>query len=475
MAREGLPSGQGQFVLAFGEENREFTLILQSLTPNERAFTTRVEGAAPTADGTLAPASTRPAGASDPELEIRRFDRRMLERIPAPAATGRRPGLAPAQELGSRRDFSVTNTTMPDPRDPRDFDEVSAVLRFVGDNTLVYVADPEPPSLTDAMVNEIGARFDDQTHGTNVAAFGSEGDIDDNGRVVILLTPVVNGLTTQQNVDDGQRLVGFFFALDLLPNPTLTPFSNGSEMFYAAVPDPERMFGPARFSVEEYVALISSTFAHEHQHMINASGRIDRGAVPEALWLDEGLSHFAEWVNGFTEQNSLRAALFVNDPSETSLVFVQDALPGRGAAYLFVQYLHDLLGDAVIRGLVQTSRTNVSNVQGATGRNFDDLFADWTAALLLDGTGTGDPAFEIPALDLRGDFARLKQTSFGDRIPNAFLNIASATLPEASVFLNQRGTTSSYLRLTAPAGGDAEVRINGESAANLQLGIARTR
>lgn len=473
VALEELDGGRGEIDLAFPAASAEFVLILQSLTPNERSFTTRVSDPGESA-AAAAGLDVAALESVSPETEIRRTDRRIMDRLSGRRAP-RRSGLAPAQTLGSRRQFFVANSTSPAPRDPADFDEVDATVRFVGDDALVYVDDAAPDLLTDAMIEDLGRRYDEGIHDTNVDAFGSETDIDGNGRVIILLTPTVNGLTTQQNVDDGTRLVAFFFALDLLPDLGINPFANGVEMFYAVVPDPDRTFGPARFSIEEYVELMSTTFAHEHQHMINASRRIERGAPPEALWLDEGLSHFAEWLNGFFTQNRLRVALFLDDPTDTSLVFSQDNLPGRGAAYLFVQYLHDRLGTDAVRELVQTSRSNVLNVEAVAGRAFRDLFSEWAAALLLDGTGTGDPAFEIPALDLRGDYESLKQTDFGERLPNSFLDVTETTLPGGSVFVNQRGTTPAYVRVSASAEGERRVEIDGESAANLRVGVARTR
>ena len=135
----------------------------------------------------------------------------------------------------------------------------------------------------------------------------------------------------------------------------------------------------------------------------------------EELWLEEGLSHIAENLNGFERSNILRANIFLADPGNTTLIHGGDALDERGAAFLFLRLLGDVYGDDIFRSLVQSRSSGTANVENATGARFLELFADWSAACYLSGLGiTDDPRFNYSSIDLRGDFdaLRVRETDF---------------------------------------------------------------
>ncbi len=67
-------------------------------------------------------------------------------------------------------------------------------------------------------------------------------------------------------------------------------------MFYVLVPDPNAVFSDKR-AFADIQSLTPGTLAHEYQHLINAGRRLyvnTTSDYPEAVWLNEGLSHIAE-------------------------------------------------------------------------------------------------------------------------------------------------------------------------------------
>src|SRR2546427_8348057 len=56
---------------------------------------------------------------------------------------------------------------------------------------------------------------------------------------------------------------------------------------------------PPRSTLFPYTTLFRSTFIHEFQHMISFGQHyLGRAGAPEVLWLNEGLSHYAEEMGG---------------------------------------------------------------------------------------------------------------------------------------------------------------------------------
>ncbi|NIM62820.1 MAG: hypothetical protein GTN89_08085, partial [Acidobacteria bacterium] len=95
----------------------------------------------------------------------------------------------------------------------------------------------------EADIEFIGETYDRRLLDVNIDYFGEPTDVDDNDRVIVLLSPTVNGLTPRSA---NFFVVGFFFGLDLFPpNASGCPecrFSNGGEIFYGPVPDPDGQF-----------------------------------------------------------------------------------------------------------------------------------------------------------------------------------------------------------------------------------------
>lgn len=467
----------GAITLPFETGNERFIVVAQSLNPNGEPFEVKVTGGFGTRiEGHGLGLAMRGAARSPFEAGIRAAERRLFSLVGLPAGH-RVGGLAAAQDIGDTREFFVVNRNEEiDFADPDHFDEVTATLRFIGDHTEIWVDDRTPAeNRPEALLQAVGERFDDEIYPTDRAAFGEESDIDGNGRVLILLTPTVNALNTQATVDEGLVVLGFFFGADLFTPDDGAVFSNQGEIFYAVIPDPDMQFSPAEIPLDEVDDDLSGIFAHEFEHMISANQHLlVRNGPFEETWLDEGLAHHAETLNGFPLQNRLRSALFLDEPEVISLVEGDDTLERRGAAWLFVQYLVDRFGGDILGALVQTRLTGTVNVEDATDGSMPQLFHEWTSALFLDGISE-DPLFLFTSLDLREEFELARQ-ELEERLGD-FLGIVDRTLgPPAAVTTLRRevsGLAAGYFEVGVTSPGPRTVVFAADGPANLQMAVFR--
>lgn len=311
--------------------------------------------------------------------------------------------------------FNVITDPTGDVWNPAYYTTVTADLKYNGTNALLYVDQSTHVScITDQDAADLGQRFNDEIHVTNRTYFGHESDLNEDGKVAILLTPVVNEMTDPGSASTTGFISGFFNPIDLIPNYADPDVTNGMEIFYTIVPDPENRYGN-EYPTEPAIEIIRGTLAHEFQHMIMFNYRVIMydylARYVEELWIDEGLSHVAEDLNGHDESNIRRANLFLEDPGDVTLVYGGDALDERGASFLFLRYLGDRFGESIYKKIVQSMKSGMSNIEQAAGERFTELFADWSAACYLSGMGiTSDPRFNYSSVDLRGDFDPLLVT-----------------------------------------------------------------
>ena len=215
----------------------------------------------------------------------------------AGAATQSQPQLSIAAGppgMGTLRVFQVCAKT-----DCSKFDRVGARVRALKSKVAIYVDTLAPASGLDSLaLDSIADLFDQRLYAIDTTAFGRESDIDSNTVVMVLMTNTVNKLVTAAECNRTGFVAGFFFGADLDPAFRNDSRSNKAEIFYSIVADPAGTLScphPAS-DVEKFVPV---TFIHEFQHMINFNQHVLlRGGGGELLWLNEGLSHYAEELGG---------------------------------------------------------------------------------------------------------------------------------------------------------------------------------
>ncbi len=327
-------------------------------------------------------------------------------------------------EVGDRRDFVACdkigcNLTA-------DFPPVRAEAMYVGTRATIYLdLDAPAAGFATADFAEIGALFDEQLYDVGTRAYGAESDVDGNGLVTILMTPVVNGLTPIDSCEVS-FVTGFFFSIDLNPVFSGDPRSNQGEVFYALVPDPDGEFG-CDHQVDRVKRSIPVTFVHEFQHMISYHQHVLlRGGTAEIKWLNEAMSHVAEELaalrfldlsdstrfNRFAIGNLANAYDYLENASATALLWEEGSgeLIQRGAGWLFLRWMADQFGEGVLRRLSETELTGAANVEAAVGEPFGRLLTDW----FLSNWVSDLPGFATPD--------RLRYTTWQFRTTYASLN-----------------------------------------------------
>jgi hypothetical protein len=295
---------------------------------------------------------------------------------------------------------------------------VTARLKHESPTAWIYADVNQPTdSYTQADYTRFGNQFNAQIFPTDTTAFGPPSDIDGNGHIIILFTPVVNGLTPPGTAGSSGFISGFFNPNDLFSGPST---SNGGEIFYSIVPDSLAEYGnefrkvPVPNVKIGVNPIIPPTMAHEFEHMISFGYRfvtLGNFSLTQQVWLEEGMAHIAEDLNNFAASNQRRVDSYLLDPGNVSLLG-DDTLEQRGGIFLFLRLLGDRLGDDVYRSILRSSCVGRPCVESVTGDNFFASVADFLAALYVSGRGiTSDPRYNFQssvdlgplafALDLR--------------------------------------------------------------------------
>jgi hypothetical protein len=264
--------------------------------------------------------------------------------------------------------------------------------------------------------------FDARLYPLATTTFGPMSDVDGNGVVLALMTPVVNSLVSLADCHAGGFIAGFFFGGDFFPG-----YNNG-EVYYSIVPDPDSTLSCAHPSAQ-VKRLAGPTFMHELQHMINFTQHVlVRGVPAEEGWLDEGLSKYGEelaartYLPGDTatfHQYLTFGALYdayqyLNAPVDSYLLIFHDngTLAEVGASWLFVRYLMDQYGGALAGRLVQSPFHGPGNIVARTGApNFQLLVTDWSLANWVSDLSGFTPSSELQytSWSLRATFDTLSR------------------------------------------------------------------
>lgn len=400
------------------------------------------------------------------------------------------PSLRAPPVVGEQDQFNVCKSTQ-----CTTVEEITATVRYAGSRGVIYLDNEMPQgaqALTQGDIDQLGTLFDEYLHPIDTTAFGATSDIDGDQRIAIVITDQVNDLSP--DCTNG-RVVGYFFGGDLLFS---YPGSNQREVFFAFAPKPSTATCPAVTRTTALRAL-PPVLIHELQHMISFNQHVlRRGQDDEAIWLNEGLSHFAEELgqrlipdercplfsscfSQFAEANIENAYLYLENPEATYLVAPSTAGPtiaGRGAAWLFVRWMADhfssdtVKGTQVTRALLQGGNPGEGNVSSVTGLPFEQAVGEWLLANylenLLDFPQAGRLRYRT--WNLRATYAANYPTNFNRPYP---------LVPDSTDgYYVRNGTlragSGRYLRVVVPAGvSSVTVRLADQGGA-LRIGAHMT-
>lgn len=348
------------------------------------------------------------------------------------------------------------------------FDDVPATARYVGTKAAIYMDNAAPATadtLQEVDYQDLGRTFDTYHYPIDAATFGTESDIDNNERIVILMTKSVNKLTL--DCTNG-RVLGYFFGLDLITTGSQAVNSNKAEIFYTFVPSPSTPTCTAINRVQTLSAA-KPTLIHELQHMISWNMRvIVGGGNAEEMWLNEAMSHFAEELGGrlipavecpnSSGTPSCRSQYISGDIINTHdyLEATEDhfviyptssngTLEERGASWNFLRWVIDqfatdtIVGSDLTPSLV-TGPGGAATITARTGQNFSQLVPEWLLATYLD---------DLPAFT--GASARLRFKSWGLR--SIYTDVRNAQIFPNGFPLKPDSTSGPYTRAGTLRGG----------------------
>lgn len=289
------------------------------------------------------------------------------------------PAVPPQWHIGDVQTFWVTNSS-----ENRTF-QVEASLRTIGEHIYFWVEDGV--EIDPTTLEKLANYFDNDIYTPMHHLFGSEASPGIDG------DPRVYGLFTY-----GQGLgVGAYFVSEHTYPVEAVSTSNEHEMFFFNLDE----LGTT-FSAEQVAGFV----AHEFQHMIQE--HLDTN---ESIWLNEGLSKFAEIYTGFTVATDTTAATFLSHPSTQLDGWPENGngstLPYYGAAMLFVTYFYDRFGEDALHDLARNQASgleSVDEVLAARGVNEDAnaVFADWVMANFLQDTRLDDGRYGYRILPVLG-------------------------------------------------------------------------
>ena len=368
--------------------------------------------------------------------------------------------------------------------DGTSFVTATARLKYLGDNLAIYQDIDAPLGFTDSALTEFGKLFDDVLFPLGTATFGSVSDVDESGKIIVLMSQRINALVSRDECAQG-IITGYFYGFDLSSTSTN---SNRGEVFYALVPDPQGAHS-CSVSVASVQRIVPATFIHELQHMISYNQHVLlRGGAQERVWLNEGLSLIAEEIGskyyeskypaplgrgnpeqlfpdsaqGFIVPNLTYAYDYLSAPEQHSVTTFEDfgTLAERGAAWLFLRWLGDQKGEDIYRALVQTSLTSIENVERQAGEPFRQLFGDFSIAAYADNLPGVDSTqipvrYQFTSRNLRKIYARFYELgSVGRPFPILPRPLDCSSDIDGSMF---QGTMSYFV--TPAACGGAGVRF----------------
>jgi len=323
----------------------------------------------------------------DRMLRERERARRVAARLSAVPRTQMVAARAAPPVVGSLRAFTVCANY-----DCSVYRPVTARALSVGAHMAIYVDTLAPANgLSQAQVDSLRGLFDTHAYVVDTVAFGSVSDIDGNGIVIALMTPIVNQLVGAAECFTSGFVAGFFDSSDL--DPSTAAQHNHGEIFYTVVADPNGALSCSH-TTADVESFLPGTLLHELQHVISFNQHVLlRNGDMEDVWLDEALSSLAEELGGesfLPDSNTFGAYVFADlanayaylaNPGAHFLLQTSDTvLEDFGAGWLYARYLMDQFGPTITSRLEQTALTGEANVAAQTGLPFETTATRWALA-----------------------------------------------------------------------------------------------
>lgn len=236
--------------------------------------------------------------------------------------------------------------------------------------------------------------------------FGEPLDIDGNGKIILLITPLES------------NIAGFFHEINFADHPS----SNRADMIYLN----------STLLTRNQMNQVYSNIAHEFQHLLFCSEKIRaKDKYPWGnrfsycdLWINEGFSMLASVLTGYIDLAKDSRVFdkyygYFSAPNRDGLLTWEDnrLLSNYGSAGLFALYLFDHYGGSkIIQEITRTGDRIEKVISQTAGHDFEDIFMSWMTANMIDRFAN-IPAnrYQYPDISLQG-VPQFKELTLLDRV-----------------------------------------------------------
>ncbi|OLS16628.1 MAG: Neutral metalloprotease precursor [Candidatus Heimdallarchaeota archaeon LC_3] len=313
--------------------------------------------------------------------------------------------------------------------------QINATVVAISQYSYIFVETASAPfySGENGQGESIASSFD-QIYLKEVLFFGNPSDVDENGKIIILILNILN---------DGNNVAGFFSPLNWFPisenSEEIDFYSNYADMIY----------------IEKDFVLSSglATLAHEFQHLIQFNTDDS-----EDIWLDEGLSMYAEKLTGHdgTINDYVKnvAEGFGNNIDLSLTYWEYSEIAHYGASYLFLLYLSDRFGKNIISQIsrdinnqgMESIEKNLKSIN--TGINISDIFQDWSISLAINDKQSSPYFFNnySSQVNIQSNWNLNEENEyFGQKVDHWATDIIDlSSTPEGRYWITFRGEISKW-------------------------------
>ena len=313
---------------------------------------------------------------------------------------------AASYEIGSEKEFNVLADLR---RDIRRWETLTFTLVNQSDIVNLWVANDQQGTASEEQLAQLSAYVLSETPeeswrpGKGLVensndVFGDPPDAPDaDGKVDILLFDIEEG-------NDDCCVLGYVAPQDLDPNPDPGE-GNAANILYADLPE----------GIRSGVPSLAGTITHEYQHLIHFAYQSGPGS--ELTFINEGLSEWAELLNGFPP----RSIRYLNDPEEIRVRLLTWRSQGTirqvehdyQRSGLFTTYIADRIGPEATGSIVRAKCPSGANycprgawltgvygydlILGDHNLTTADIVADFHATNFVNDAGVGvDYAYKSP-------------------------------------------------------------------------------
>ena len=251
--------------------------------------------------------------------------------------------------------------------------------------------------------------------------YGAPSDVDQDGRVNVLITLRQNHLALQDGDEDNDDVLLAGLSepeVDLWAyDGILNPGSNEGEWIYLAAPDPLGLWSDHLLPVDEAMDLVlPAAFATELARLISAAHHRDicdtpldpdqasLAPPPAEDWLEDGLSMLAADLCGFGAASWEEVWTFLDRSPLLPLWGSDEILDpyDRGGAWLLARYVVDQYGVGILPWLIDGGPNDLPSLISADYASWEDFLLTWATAVATSGMedpqSPGDPL--VPASEL---------------------------------------------------------------------------